>query len=238
MFVTSSPSTGFKKQKGLSELQKRKYEGSPLAYRDSALTLQARPEPSVYRQMLIQENVNREHESSSEDDLVMDRQFKEQSIKHTQDVMSNLQDWQLEMVEENIREHKYQMEKRKGNINDKTLRDLGYRKEVIDHTVAAQRTTTPTMPAIEVKHVGKSTFANRNADKYKITQRKYESVSTKRKLVKAHIPLNNKELDLLQQKVYGETYLYSSDDESNVKRTGLPQIKKFYKKQKQLEKRI
>lgn len=42
----------------------------------------------------------------------------------------------------------------------------------------------------------------------------------------------------MQQQVYGDTNLYNSDEESNQKRTGLPQIKNYYKKYKQLEKRI
>lgn len=184
--------------------------------------------------MLIRENIDQEHASSSEDDFLMDKQFRERSVKLTQEmILNNLQDWQLELIEENIREHKYQEEKKKGNINDKTLRELGFKKEIIKHKMK----DAPAMPTIERKQVGKSTFETRKS-RFKVTTRKYESVITKSKLVKRQIPQNNKELDLLQQDVYGEARLYSSDSESNVKRTGLPQIKKFYQKYRQLDKRV
>ena len=61
------------------------------------------------------------------------------------------------------------------------------------------------------------------------------------KLLKASEADNNKRYDLAGQSIHDrqqEAIYFSDEDEKNCKRTGLPQIKKFYHKFRQLDKRI
>ena len=118
LFNEFRPSMGYKKKEQLSKMKQEKYRGSPLASRNSIFKQYARlPTPELSKEMMHQQFVNQQHDSSSEDDLIMDKKFRETSKNITKDmILKNLHDWQLEAVEENIKAYNYSQVKKKGKI--------------------------------------------------------------------------------------------------------------------------
>lgn len=129
------------------------------------------------------------------------------------------------------------MEKKKGRLDDNTLIRLGIKKP--------KNTESPFTKAGQLK----STFKKVNnarfktlididpPEAFKVTQKDMISRSVLQKLVRTGQRANKRELTLKGQPMQYEDRS-SDDEEANKKRTGLPEIKNFYRKYREMDKRI
>lgn len=90
--------------------------------------LQKLPEPDDETKEILEEDVNQVHEDSSDDELLTDDAFRNASKELTHDLINSLHDDHIEAIQESIRQYKYGELRKRGELTDDTLRQLGFKK--------------------------------------------------------------------------------------------------------------
>ena len=81
------------------------------------------PKPEV--QKLLLEDVNRQHQDSSDEEAQEDQEFQAQSRRLTQLLVDGLDEEQVENIEENMKNYKYERAVATNTVTDELLTKLG-----------------------------------------------------------------------------------------------------------------
>lgn len=110
----------------------------------------------------------------------------------------------MEMIEESIREHKYEMVRRRGELEDDTLFKLGFkvRDDPVDKLIRCEGGDLPKI--LETNKLGIALYqaqVSRKENSQLLTV-KYNSRQTMNKLLKKSEANNNKAFDLAGQSIH------------------------------------
>ena len=131
------------------------------------------PQPSPEVKKMILEDVNRHHRDSSDDEEQEDQDFQAQSRRLTQLLVDGLEEDQVEDIEENMKNYKYERAVATNQVNDELLSKLGMKRN------------DGSSPAPVFKKVKKSGFLRVESKRlFEFNQKDYTSRSVLTKMIK------------------------------------------------------